>query len=47
MTTACVEVPAGVDRVVLTLDNGEVQELRRRVEDLEVRSDLDCLWVTY
>lgn len=36
MSTARVEIPAGADRVVLTLDNGEVQTLRTRVDDVEV-----------
>lgn len=41
MTTAHVEIPTDVERVVLTFSNGEVQELRRRVEDIEVRCDVD------
>lgn len=30
MTTACVEIPAGVDRVVLTLDSGEAAQASGR-----------------
>lgn len=43
MTSARIEVPTGVERIILSLSNGssEVQELRRRVKDVEVRCDID------
>lgn len=36
MTTAHVTVPKGVERIVLTLNNGEIEELRARLKDAEV-----------
>ncbi|KAI0730009.1 hypothetical protein C8Q72DRAFT_274839 [Fomitopsis betulina] len=41
MTSARIEVPTGVERIILSLSNGssEVQELRRRVKDVEESND--------
>lgn len=36
MATAQVAVPRGVERIVLIIDNGEVEELRARLKDAEV-----------
>ena len=48
MTTVRVNIPIGLERVVLTLDEGEVQKLRERLQDVEVCCDIGSVdrWPT-